>query len=542
VTEGLGRVVVGRYRLQRTLGRGGMGAVWLAHDTLLDRDVAIKEIYLLATGSGPVDPQDPLIRRALREAQAAARLRHPGIVTVHDVVTETGRPWIVMELIKGRSLAELIQQAGLLPAARTADIGIRVLDALRTAHRHGVLHRDVKPANILLDDADRVVLTDFGIAAIDDATALTATGQMVGSPAYLAPERIDGKPATAAADLWALGVTLYTAVTGHSPFQRDGTLATMAAILTSRPTAPAHAGQLWPILQGLLDKDPARRLTAEQARPLLVTAAAAGSASPGTGDPAAQRARRWRNRPRRQRFTADDIPPTISAPPPTLAATTAHQAPAPDGPAPATEPQPARPTMDGVPHWGVLPTDFPIHLVELTVGDRTGYTVRTYVADDDVVEAVFAGVAGRLRLFRRPEQATEFAVATAGHDMSEVLHWDWLSESMSRAFLPLLDDHRYDLDLPSANLEMDPARWLSDLIVKAGDVARELVLALAIEEGYALLRPGSPLDRLDDELRAARRRPRPRTVRQWQQLDRGVLAAEWEHVVDLIGSRVDWQN
>ena len=125
MTEGSARVVVGRYRLQRTLGRGGMGAVWLAHDTLLDRDVAIKEIYLPAAGNGPVDPQDPLILRALREAQ----LRHPGIVTVHDVVTDTGRPWIVMELVNGRSLAELIQQAGPLTAARTAEIGIRVLDA-----------------------------------------------------------------------------------------------------------------------------------------------------------------------------------------------------------------------------------------------------------------------------------------------------------------------------------------------------------------------------------------------------------------------------
>jgi serine/threonine protein kinase len=136
---------------------------------------------------------------------------------VHDIVTDAGRPWIVMELVQGRSLAEAVQQAGLLPVGRVAEIAVHVLDALGAAHRQGVLHRDVKPANILLGDTDRVVLTDFGIAAIDDATALTATGQMLGSPAFMAPERINGQPATAAADLWALGVSVYLAVTGYNP-------------------------------------------------------------------------------------------------------------------------------------------------------------------------------------------------------------------------------------------------------------------------------------------------------------------------------------
>ncbi|MCY1139166.1 serine/threonine-protein kinase [Actinoplanes sp. Pm04-4] len=150
---------------------------------------------------------------------------------------------------------------------------LAVLDALRAAHREGILHRDVKPANILLD-GDRVVLTDFGIAAIDDATALTATGQLVGSPSYLAPERINGKPATTAGDLWALGVTLYAALTGTSPFQREDTQATFAAVLTSRPTPPAYGGKVWPVIKGLLEKDPARRLTADQARPLLAAVAA----------------------------------------------------------------------------------------------------------------------------------------------------------------------------------------------------------------------------------------------------------------------------
>jgi serine/threonine protein kinase len=305
-------IVVGRYRLLRPLGQGGMGAVWRAHDTLLDRQIALKEIYLPGA-PGPVDPEDPLVRRALREAQAAARLHHPGIVTVHDVVTDEGRPWIVMELVDGQSLAQAIQEAGLIPAPRTAEIGLRVLDALEVAHRAGVLHRDVKPANILLA-GDRVVLTDFGIAAIDDATALTGTGQMIGSPAFLAPERINGDPATAAADLWALGVTLYAAVTGRSPFRREDTLATLAAILTSQPDPPAHAGRLWPVVKGLLTKDPAQRLTVEQARPLLEAAA----------HPPAVSAPPQRHR---SRFAVEEPDPTAVAPPPTLAAPTERAAP-----------------------------------------------------------------------------------------------------------------------------------------------------------------------------------------------------------------------
>ncbi|MBX7268140.1 serine/threonine protein kinase [Micromonospora sp. Llam7] len=318
MADGMARVVVGRYRLTGPLGRGGMGAVWRAHDTLLGRDVAIKEIWLPSTGEGPVDPADTFVRRALREAQAAARLRHPGIVTVYDVVTDQSRPWIVMELINGRSLAETIQAHGLLTEQRTAEIGLQVLDALRAAHREGIAHRDVKPANILLD-TDRVVLTDFGIAAIEDATALTATGQLVGSPAYLSPERINGQPVTAAADLWALGVTLYTAVTGRSPFQREDTQATLAAILHSQPATPAHAGRLWPVIKGLLIKDPVSRLGTEPARQLLTNVARPAGrphrprhgAGPDGGQPrprttvppttVACRTRSRRRRPRRPR-------------------------------------------------------------------------------------------------------------------------------------------------------------------------------------------------------------------------------------------------
>ena len=329
MTEGMARMVVGRYRLVRRLGRGGMGTVWHAQDTLLQRDVAVKEIWLSTAGHEPVDPADPLVRRALREAQAAARLRHPGIVTVHDVVTDEGRPWIVMELINGQSLAQIIQEHGLLTEHRTAEIGLQVLDALSAAHREGIAHRDVKPANIMLDAAERVVLTDFGIAAIDDATALTATGQMVGSPAYLAPERINGQPATAASDLWALGVTLYTAVTGRSPFQREDTQATFAAILTGRPATPAHAGRLWPVIKGLLVKDPTRRLGTEQVRKLLANVAQpAGAGQPGEPAPGRRMPRWWPAPAKRRESTLDGLPRTLAAPPPTLAAPTAYQEPA----------------------------------------------------------------------------------------------------------------------------------------------------------------------------------------------------------------------
>lgn len=261
------RVLAGRYRLIEQLGRGGMGVVWHARDDLLNRDIAIKEIHLpYADTTAP----DVLMRRAMREAQAAARLRHPGIVTVHDVVTEDGRPWIVMALIRGRSLAQEIESEGPLPGQRVAALGLSVLDALSTAHRQGILHRDVKPANILLD-GDRPVLTDFGIASIEGATALTATGQIVGSPDYLAPERITGHPPSAAVDLWGLGVTLYTAAAGRTPFHRGDIRTTLAAILASEPTPLLEP--LWPAVRGLLDKNPVRRLTAEGAARLLEAAA-----------------------------------------------------------------------------------------------------------------------------------------------------------------------------------------------------------------------------------------------------------------------------
>ncbi|MFB4305850.1 serine/threonine-protein kinase [Actinomadura sp. GTD37] len=255
------QVLAGRYRLVSLLGRGGMGAVWRAHDENLDREVAVKELRL------PEHLDDAgrqtWIARLDREARAAARLRHPGIVTVHDRVTGAdGRPWIIMELVRGRSLDDLLKAEGPLPPGRVAQIGLRVLDALRTAHRAGITHRDIKPANVLLED-DRVVLTDFGIAAVEGDATLTATGAVLGTPAYMSPEQVRGEEASAASDLWSLGATLYTAVEGRPPFGGAGTGAIFVAIATEDPAPPVRAGLLEPVLRALLHCAPSQRPTAD---------------------------------------------------------------------------------------------------------------------------------------------------------------------------------------------------------------------------------------------------------------------------------------
>ncbi|WP_250564221.1 serine/threonine-protein kinase [Sphaerisporangium fuscum] len=264
--EGQGRLVGRRYRLLSPVGRGGMGMVWHAHDVLLDRDVAVKEL-ILPFGLDHAGKQ-VAHRRMLREARSAARLSHPGIVTVHDVVEEDGRPWIVMELVRAWSLEQAVRQSGPLPVVQAAEIGVRVLDALRHAHAAGVLHRDVKPGNVLLT-ADRVVLTDFGIAAIEGDVSITQTGLMMGSPAYIPPERLQGRPITHAADLWSFGATLYAAVEGRPPYEGADAVAVLGAVLTQDPTRPQRAGALLPVIEGLLRKNPADRMSAAQAADLL---------------------------------------------------------------------------------------------------------------------------------------------------------------------------------------------------------------------------------------------------------------------------------
>ncbi|GAA4226559.1 tRNA A-37 threonylcarbamoyl transferase component Bud32 [Streptosporangium album] len=273
-----GRRIAARYHLREPIGRGGMGIVWRAHDELLDREVAVKEVrYADMLGE---DNQEDFNRRTKREARAAGRLTHPNVVVVHDVVEEDGRPWIVMQLVESRSLGKVIRQDGPLSPERVAEIGLRVLDALRAAHAQGVLHRDVKPENVLLADDGRVVLTDFGIATLETETALTMTG-IAGTPAFIPPERIKGGSAQRESDLWSLGATLYAAVEGKPPHDRGGALPTMHAVLNDEPEPPVHAGRLLTaVLDGLLRKDPDLRMSYDEAARLLREVAEGGRQRP----------------------------------------------------------------------------------------------------------------------------------------------------------------------------------------------------------------------------------------------------------------------
>ncbi|TDC68884.1 serine/threonine protein kinase [Actinomadura sp. GC306] len=280
-------MLAGRYRLTSLLGRGGMGAVWHARDERLDREVAVKELRLPERLTE--EQRRTWSARLDREARAAARLKHPGIVTVHDRITgEDGRPWIVMELVHGRSLADLVEAEGPLPPHRVAQIGLQVLDALRAAHRAGITHRDVKPANVLLE-SQRVVLTDFGIAAVDGDATLTRTGAVIGTPAFMSPEQVRGLEAGPASDLWSLGATLYAAVEGRPPFDGANTGAVFVAIATEDPPPAVRAGALGPTIMALLQRDADRRPTGEQLRaglahlaqePAVAPAPAAGPAPP----------------------------------------------------------------------------------------------------------------------------------------------------------------------------------------------------------------------------------------------------------------------
>ena len=279
VDDDHGQLLAGRYRLSRLLGQGGMGAVWQAHDAQLGRDVAVKELRL-PEHLGEAERQN-WIARLDREARAAARLKHPGIITVHDRISgPDGRPWIVMELVDGGSLADLVEAEGALTPERVAGIGRQVAAALGAAHRLGITHRDIKPANILLEE-DRVVLTDFGIAALEGDATLTATGMIMGTPAFMAPEQVRGLPATAESDLWSLGATLYAAVEGRPPFAGTAPSAVLVAVATEPPIPAVRAGVLGPVLDGLLHKDPAARLTMDQLQTQLDGAAAPAPAMAG---------------------------------------------------------------------------------------------------------------------------------------------------------------------------------------------------------------------------------------------------------------------
>jgi eukaryotic-like serine/threonine-protein kinase len=279
-----GRLLADRYRLGEVLGKGGMGTVWRAVDETLGRSVAVKELRF--PGNVDEDEKRRLVTRTLREAKATARIRNTGAITVFDVVKEDDRPWIVMELVEGRSLSDAIREDGPLTPKRAAEVGLVLLDVLKAAHAEGILHRDVKPSNVLIADDGRVVLGDFGIALIDGDPSVTSTGMLVGAPSYISPERARGQKPGPPADLWSLGALLYASVEGHPPYDKGSAIATLTAVMTEPVGPMVGAGPLAEVISGLLLKDPERRLDDAGARRLLTTVAHAPDrpVAPPTGD------------------------------------------------------------------------------------------------------------------------------------------------------------------------------------------------------------------------------------------------------------------
>nr|WP_223830598.1 serine/threonine-protein kinase [Nocardiopsis quinghaiensis] len=290
-----GRLLKGRYQLVSEIARGGVGTVWRATDLVIDREVAVKELRLPADLSR--SERESLLQRTTREARVAGRLTHPSLVTVLDVVDEDDRPWIIMELVEASTLEELIQVGGPLPYQRVAEIGLQLIDALKVAHAEGIVHRDVKPDNVMISHTGRVVLTDFGLAAWNGESALSASGRIIGSPAYIPPERAKAGPVGPESDLWSLGATLYAAVEGYPPYDRKGYIKILRQEQLDEPAEAANAGPLAPVLAGLLRVEPSERLTAENATKMLRIAALAPwapetspeTAAKGTAKPAEPR-------------------------------------------------------------------------------------------------------------------------------------------------------------------------------------------------------------------------------------------------------------
>lgn len=334
-----GRLLADRYRLGEVLGRGGMGTVWRASDETLGRAVAVKELRF--PGNVDEDEKRRLVTRTLREAKATARIRSTGAVTVFDVVEEDDRPWIVMELVESRSLSDVIREDGALTPHRAAEVGLAVLDVLRAAHREGILHRDVKPSNVLIADDGRVVLTDFGIAQVEGDPSVTSTGMLVGAPSYISPERARGQRPGPASDLWSLGALLYAAVEGHPPYDKGSAIATLTAVMTEPIETPRNAGRLAEAIYGLLRKDAGQRLKEPETRRILDAVLHESGNAPAAA-PAPAVAAAVPPRPA--------VPPLVAAGVPPVAAdarTTAAVPPPPPGPPPP--PVVRRPLTDKVP-------------------------------------------------------------------------------------------------------------------------------------------------------------------------------------------------
>ncbi|WP_327328025.1 protein kinase [Streptomyces sp. NBC_01210] len=333
------RVIDGRFELEARLGGGGMGMVWRARDLVLDRAVALKEVRPSDPGLAEYDPEAAAMLRArvLREARALARVDHPNVVTIHHVVDDGGLayPWLVMELVTGGSLQDRLDKGPMAPV-EAARLGREVLAALRAAHDVGIQHRDVKPANVLLRPDGRPVLTDFGIAAIRETTVLTATGSIIGTPDYMAPERISGDDGGPASDLWSLAMMLYVAVEGNNPLRRATTLATLAAVLREELPPPRRAGPLTGVLAAVLVKDPAARPDPDIVDRMLAAAVEGGPSAPrGTGEPTS-----YRLTPPLGEVTGPSVPAGFGQPTPQ------HAVPGPIGP---PTPYPAGPTRQTPP-------------------------------------------------------------------------------------------------------------------------------------------------------------------------------------------------
>jgi tRNA A-37 threonylcarbamoyl transferase component Bud32 len=407
-------LVAGRYRLREPVGTGGMGRVWLARDEMLDRDVAVKEFV---PPEWMTDEEKARLKdRTLREARSAARLNHPNVVQIYDVVHADGQPWIVMEYVPSRSLHQVLSEDGAFAPVAAARVGLHVLDALTAAHEAGVLHRDIKPHNVLIGGEGRVVLTDFGLATFVDDGSVTGPGLIVGSPQYVSPERARDGASTVESDLWSFGATLYAAVEGRSPYARESAMATLMALATEPPDPTELAGPLAPVLTGLLRHEPEARLTAAEVDRRLRMIVATADGEPAVVDreraltvPAPRRTRQDRGHA---------AVAAMSGAPATPAARSVNQALVRAVPAQRTSSGPVSPAPAGADAKVADPSKprFPLVAAVLTAvavlgaaGIFAGYLIQR--DDDRTSPMVFPGVAAQSTAPSRPPAVGGFSPA-----------------------------------------------------------------------------------------------------------------------------------